>query len=138
MLTDIEFWLSDPHFTAVADPLLLQLSHQADGLSTTHVIPAITGLASASSLDKHSEKINKGLLNLFGSDSASVRLAAVKCQRSLTDKLGEDWVSDLLLNQMLTKIVELFEDDDEKVENETRTWIREVEEISGSLDDRFE
>lgn len=63
------------------------------------------------------------------SDSAAVRLTAVKCERSLTDRHGEDWLA--LLPEMLPFIVELLEDDDEMVEKETRTWIRSVEDILG-------
>jgi U3 small nucleolar RNA-associated protein 10 len=136
-LMNTDFWQSPSHFNAVADPLLLQLSRQADGLAVSHVIPAITGLASAASSADHFKSINASLLKLFRSDSASVRLAAVKCQRSLTDKLGEDWLA--LLPEMLPFIAELCEDDDEKVEKETRSWIRVVEEILGeSLDDMLQ
>jgi U3 small nucleolar RNA-associated protein 10 len=53
----------------------------------------------------------------------------VKCERSLTDRHGEDWLA--LLPEMLPFIVELLEDDDEMVEKETRTWIRSVEDILG-------
>ena len=63
------------------------------------------------------------------SDSAAVRLAAVKCESSLTDRLGEDWLA--LLPEMLPFIVELLEDDDEMVERETRAWIHSVEDILG-------
>jgi len=63
------------------------------------------------------------------SDDATVRLAAVKCERSLTERLGEEWLA--LLPEMLPVIAEVLEDDDEGVERETRAWIKGVEEVLG-------
>ncbi|KAG9995613.1 hypothetical protein KCU78_g17852, partial [Aureobasidium melanogenum] len=56
-------------------------------------------------------------------------LAAVKCEQSLTEKLGEDWLA--LLPEMLPFISELQEDDDEDVERETTAWIRQMESSLG-------
>ena len=62
-----------------------------------------------------------------------MRLAAVQCEMSLTEKLGEEWLA--LLPEMLPFISELQEDDDEKVEREVRRWIVKIEGILGeSLD----
>jgi U3 small nucleolar RNA-associated protein 10 len=67
------------------------------------------------------------------SETASVRLAAVKCEQELTDRLGEEWLS--LLPEMLPFISELQEDDDEVVEKETHRWIVKIEGVLGeSLD----
>lgn len=67
------------------------------------------------------------------SSDANLRLTAVLCERSLTGKLGEDWLAQLY--EMLPIITELLEDDDEKVERETRAWIKSAEGILGeSLD----
>jgi U3 small nucleolar RNA-associated protein 10 len=63
------------------------------------------------------------------SDAPATRLTAVKCQRSLTDRLGEEWLT--MLPEMLPFITDLLEDDDEKIERETRAWIRTAEEILG-------
>lgn len=73
--------------------------------------------------------MNSDLLALFRSTTAATRLMAVKCQRGLTDVLGEDWL--VHLPEMLPLITELLEDDDEKVERETRLWIKNVEETVG-------
>ena len=67
------------------------------------------------------------------SDNAVVRLAAVQCEMSLTNKLGEEWLS--LLPEMLPFVSELQEDDDERVEREVGRWIVQIEGILGeSLD----
>ncbi len=63
------------------------------------------------------------------SENPEVRLAAVQCEYSLTERLGEDWL--VLLPEMLPLISELQEDDDEVVEQETQRWIRRIEEILG-------
>ena len=62
-----------------------------------------------------------------------MRLAAVQCEMSLTEKLGEEWLA--LLPEMLPFISELQEDDDEMVEQEVRRWILKIEGTLGeSLD----
>lgn len=92
-------------------------------------MPALTAFASAASSIDHFKTLNSYLLKLMRSETATARLAAVKAERSLTDDLGEEWLA--LLPEMLPFITELLEDDDEKVERETRLWIRSVEEILG-------
>lgn len=106
--------------------LTIQISPEV--LSDT-IIPAITELAtSASSLDNHKE-MNSILLKLMRSEEAYTRLAAVQCEQSLTEKLGEEWLG--LLAEMLPFISELREDDDESVERETQRWINIMEKILG-------
>jgi U3 small nucleolar RNA-associated protein 10 len=124
-----EFWQSPSHFSAVAEPLLLQLGRPNGDLITEHVIPTITALASAVTSNEHYKTINAEILKLMRSESTATRLAAVKCERSLTDRLGEDWL--VLLPEMLPFITELLEDDNEQVERETRAWIRVVEDVLG-------
>jgi U3 small nucleolar RNA-associated protein 10 len=94
------------------------------------VIPTNTELAasSSSSMDNYRE-LNTILLRYMRSDSASTRLATVKCEQSLTKRLGEEWLG--LLPEMLPFISELREDDDEMVERETQRWISQVEEVLG-------
>jgi U3 small nucleolar RNA-associated protein 10 len=82
----------------------------------------------AASQDHH-RAVNSGILKLMRSESPATRLAAVRCQRSLTDRLGEEWLT--MLPEMLPFITDLLEDDDDKVERETRAWIRASEEILG-------
>jgi len=58
----------------------------------------------------------------------------VKCQQSLTKRLGEEWLA--LLPEMLPYISELMESDDENVEGEVRKWVLMIEEVLGEkLDD---
>lgn len=58
----------------------------------------------------------------------------MKLERSLTDRLGEEWLA--LLPEMLPYISELMEDEDENVELEARLWVKQIEEVLGeSLDD---
>lgn len=69
-----------------------------------------------------------------GGDSAYTRLAALKAERALTERLGEEWLA--LLPEMLPYISELMEDEDESVERETRKWVKDIEDILGEkLDD---
>jgi len=60
---------------------------------------------------------------------AETRLAAVKTERSLTEKLGEEWLA--MVPEMLPFVAELLEDDDEDVEREARAWVKRVEEVLG-------
>lgn len=130
---DLEFWQSPSHFTAISTPLLAQLNHAAILPMTTEVIPTITELAVAADSADHHKEMNAAILKYMRHDSAAVRLAAVQCEQSLTDKLGEEWLA--LLPEMLPYISELQEDDDETVERETQRWIVQIEGILGeSLD----
>ena len=100
---------------------------------TTELIPAITELAIAADSADHHKDMNAAILKYMRSDNAHVRLAAVQCEQSLTERLGEEWLS--LLPEMLPFISELQEDDDEAVERETQRWILRIEAILGeSLD----
>lgn len=131
---NLDFWQSPSHFKAISDPLLSQLRHASSATSlASEVIPAITELAAAAdSADNHKE-MNATIMKQMRSDEAPVRLAAVKCEQSLTARLGEEWLA--LLPEMLPFISELQEDDDEVVERETNGWIVQIEGILGeSLD----
>ena len=109
-------------------PLLKQLTIDSALEVTENVIPAITDLAAASSssVDNHRE-MNAVLLKYMRAEEAHTRLATVKCEQSLTKRLGEEWLG--LLPEMLPFISELREDDDEMVERETQRWITMMEEI---------
>lgn len=126
---DLEFWQSPSHFTAISTPLLAQLNHAAILPMTPEVIPTITELAVAADSADHHKEMNAAISKYMRHDSAAVRLAAVQCERSLTDKLGEEWLA--LLPEMLPYISELQEDDDETVERETQRWIVQIEGILG-------
>lgn len=94
-----------------------------------HIIPTITELAAAAASPEHHKELNGAILKYMRADDALVRLAAVKCEQRLTDRLGEDWLA--LLPEMLPFISELQEDDDEVVERETLAWIRQIEAVLG-------
>lgn len=126
-----DFWQAPSHFEAMAQPLLAQLAHSKDPSirESLNVIPSITGLAGAAASPEHHKALNSALLKLMRDEDTLIRLAAVRCEQNLTDKLGEDWLA--LLPEMLPFISELQEDDDEVVERETLSWIRQIEGILG-------
>ncbi len=99
----------------------------------SEVIPAITELAVVADSAENHKEMNAAIMKYMRSDEVQVRLAAVKCEQSLTVRLGEEWLA--LLPEMLPFISELQEDDDEVVERETHRWIVEIEDVLGeSLD----
>ncbi|KAI0118669.1 armadillo-type protein [Nemania sp. FL0031] len=128
-----EFWQAPAHFSAVAPVLISQFAHALSVDLTKDLIPAITELAATADSQEHQKELNTSLLKSLRSEHAQVRLAVVKCQQALTDKLGEEWLS--MLPEMLPYISELQEDDDEDVERETNRWIVGIETVLGeSLD----
>ncbi|KAI1122707.1 armadillo-type protein [Nemania abortiva] len=128
-----EFWQAPTHFSAVAPVLISQFAHAPSVDLTKDLIPAIVQLAATADSQEHQKELNTSLLKSLRSEHAQVRLAVVKCQQALTDKLGEEWLS--MLPEMLPYISELQEDDDEDVERETNRWIVGIETVLGeSLD----
>ncbi len=128
-----DFWQSPSRFTQVAEPLLAQLAHGTNDKVRSAIIPCITALATAADSADNLKVINTKILAHLRAETPSVRLTAVRCQLSITEALGEEWLS--LLPEMLPFISEAMEDDDEQVETEVRRWVRRIEEILGeSLD----
>ncbi|RGP72211.1 hypothetical protein FLONG3_6837 [Fusarium longipes] len=128
-----DFWQAPAHFSAVGPVLMDQFSHADTVEVTDDLIPTTVELASAADSQAHQKELNSALLKHLRSESAAVRLAAVKCEQALTDRLGEEWLS--MLHEMLPRISELQEDDDEVVERETHRWILKIEGVLGeSLD----
>ncbi|KAL8803049.1 MAG: hypothetical protein Q9182_003419 [Xanthomendoza sp. 2 TL-2023] len=123
------FWQSPAHFDPISHVLLEQLKRAAEVSLTSEIIPCITDLAVAADFPSHHKVLNAAILKLTRSDNAAVRLAAVRCQQSLTNRLGEEWLA--LLPEMLPFISELQEDDDETVEGETLRWIKKMEDVLG-------
>jgi U3 small nucleolar RNA-associated protein 10 len=124
-----DFWQSPAHFGALAPTLVSQLSH-ASTLPVDEVLtPAIVEFAAAADSADHHKELNTSILRNLRSESARVRIAAVKIQQTLTDRLGEEWLS--MLPEMLPFISELQEDDDENVEKETHRWIVKIEGVLG-------
>lgn len=128
-----DFWQSPAHFEAIVPALDAQFSHASSLPVIENLIPAIVELAAAADSSDHHKDLNMRILKHMRSETADIRLAAVKSQQALTDRLGEEWLG--LLPEMLPFISELQEDDDETVEKETHRWIVKIEGVLGeSLD----
>lgn len=128
-----DFWQAPAHFGAIAPILLEQFLHAPHFDVEEDLVPAIVELAAAADSQTHQKELNSGLLKHLRSEQTAVRLATVKCEQAVTDRLGEEWLS--MLHEMLPRISELQEDDDEVVERETHRWIVKIEEVLGeSLD----
>lgn len=128
-----EFWQSPAHFGAIAPVFCAQFANAPSLPLTAELIPAIVELAAAADSADHHKELNGAIMKHLRSEVASVRLAAVKCEQALTDRLGEEWLS--MLPEMLPFISELQEDDDDVVEKETHRWIMKIEGVLGeSLD----
>lgn len=125
-----EFWQSPHHFSAISVPLLSQLAHATTPLPIqSHLIPALVSLATMADSPDHHKALNTAIMKHMRSDYSSVRLAAVKTEVALTERLGEEWLG--LLPEMLPFISEGMEDDDEGVEREVRRWVVIIEGILG-------
>ncbi|KAK4505512.1 hypothetical protein PRZ48_003475 [Zasmidium cellare] len=123
------FWQSPAHFEAIAGPLLNTLHIEDETLVTEHAIPAIAEFAAAANSPEHHKTLNGIFMSYMRHEDAAVRLAAVKCQRAITEKLNVDWIG--LLPEWLPVISELQEDDDGVVERETLRWIQQIEDVTG-------
>jgi U3 small nucleolar RNA-associated protein 10 len=128
-----DFWQAPSHFGVIAPVLMEQYAHATTVDISEALIPTTVELAAAADSQAHQKELNSALLKHLRSEKAAVRLAAVKCEQALTDRLGEEWLS--MLHEMLPRISELQEDDDEVVERETHRWIVKIEGVLGeSLD----
>lgn len=132
-----DFWQSPSHFSVIAPVLCGQFAHANDLALLHELVPAVVGLAAAADSSGHQKELNGAILKHMRSEAASVRLAAVKCEQALTDRLGDEWLS--MLPEMLPFISELQEDDDDVVEKETHRWIVKIEDVLGeSLDNMLQ
>ncbi|KUL89403.1 hypothetical protein ZTR_04421 [Talaromyces verruculosus] len=141
------FWQSPSHFSGISKALISQLPRATNSSTATiiidEVVPALSELAVATDSPDNYKEMNTALMKYLrpsastateGGDSAHTRLAALKAEQALTDRLGEEWLT--LLPEMLPYISELMEDEDEMVERETRKWVKGIEDILGEkLDD---
>jgi U3 small nucleolar RNA-associated protein 10 len=123
------YWQSPAHFDAIAKPLLAQLAHSEVHAAEDHAIPAIRDLAAAAISPDHYRAMNTVIMSYMRHEDSEVRLAAVKCERAITEKLNIDWLT--MLPEMLPVINELQEDDDGQVERETLRWMKQMEDITG-------
>ena len=121
-----DFWQTPAHFEALALPLIQQLEERG---VRSQAISVITDLAAAATSPAHHKTMNGFIMSYMRSYSPAEKLAAVQTERSLTERLGLEWLT--LLPEMLPFISELQEDDDEEVERETLRWIKEIEEATG-------
>lgn len=128
-----DFWQAPSHFSAVGPVLAQQFLHAPHIDLTQELIPAVVELAAAADSQDHQKELNTVLLKHLRSETAAVRLAVVKCEQALVDKVGEEWLA--MLPEMLPYISELQDDDDEVVDRETHRWIVKIEGVLGeSLD----
>lgn len=124
-----DFWQTPSHFSAVAPVLCEQFTNASTLPLAQDLIPAIVELAASADSSDHHKELNGAILKHMRSEVSSVRLAAVRCQQELTERLAEEWLE--MLPQMLPFISELQEDDDDVVEKETRRWIVKIEGVLG-------
>ncbi|RBR15360.1 uncharacterized protein FIESC28_07374 [Fusarium coffeatum] len=124
-----DFWQAPAHFSAIGPVLMGQFSHAGTVDVTEDLIPTMVELASAADSQAHQKELNSALLKHLRSESSAIRLAAVKGEQALTDRLGEEWLA--MLHEMLPRISELQDDDDEEVERETHRWIVKIEGVLG-------
>ena len=128
-----DFYRSPSHFAPISAALLDQLENATKVALLPELIPAVTELAVNTDSAIHYKEMDALILKKMRSNKAAVRLAAVQTERSLTERLGEEWLA--LLPEMLPFISEALEDDDEAVEKEVQTWVAGIEGILGeSLD----
>ena len=124
-----DFWSAPQHFDAIRTPLVNLLA-SSTALSANSIIPAITSFADAVSASQDNLKtLNTSIMALLKHEDDSVRLAAVQCERAVTQHLAFDWLN--LLPEMLPVISELLEDDNEEVDRECLAWVREIEGVTG-------
>ena len=128
-----DFFQSPTHFQPLCTALLAQLPRTAASAHSSsllsQLVSAITSLAATTDAQAQHKSICSPLLQHLRDESAGIRLAAVRTQLSLTEKLGEEWLGQL--PEMLPFIAEGMEDDDEGVEMEVRKWVKKIEEILG-------
>jgi U3 small nucleolar RNA-associated protein 10 len=124
------WWQSPSRFGTVATNIvrLMPLSADSD-VQESFFFDALFALTHGVSSQDHLKTINSQVLMLLRGESQSAKTLAAKCERMLTQDLGEEWLA--LLPEMLPVIQELLEDDSDDVVRETRRWIRAVEEASG-------
>ena len=127
-----DFFQTPSRFEPLSAALVSELRHCASANGEDllpQLISTISTLAAATDSPSQHKILCSPLLHFMRDDNAYIRLAAVKCQLSLTEKLGEEWLAQL--PEMLPFISEGMEDGDENVELEVGKWKRRIEEILG-------
>jgi len=126
-----EYFQAPARFEAISGPLIKQLDRakELDSDVDEHLIPCVVAFASAADSSENQKVVNQAVLAHLRSESMHVRMAAVKCQRQLTEALSDEWLAHL--PEMLPFIGEALEDDEEEIQNETRVWVSRIEAIIG-------
>lgn len=143
------FFSAPSHFDPIAEPLIAALNLSAAKskrpLVTSHIIPAIVGLATATvdSPSTHSSLVHH-LVSLKSHNSSHVRLASIRTLLALTEdeELGDDFIANTIgigagegegargggssVGEIMVYVNEMLEDDDEDVEMEVRRWVQAV------------
>lgn len=143
------FFSAPSHFSPIASPLVstltLSTTKQTRPLTTSHIIPTITGLALATldSPTTHSELVHH-LVSLKSHSSPHVRLASIKTLIALTEDedLGDEFIANTIgigagegegargggssVGEIMVYVNEMLEDDDEDVERGVRRWVQLV------------
>jgi U3 small nucleolar RNA-associated protein 10 len=132
---DEQFWQSPHHFSPIATPLIALLEKSSltttpseDNL-TNKIQSTILALVTATSAQDQHKLINNALLKMLRHDDARVRLVALRVERELCEKMGDEWLG--MLPEMLPFVSELLEDDDREVERAGREWVRFLEVVLG-------
>merc|ERR1711964_276957 len=76
-----DFWQSPSHFTVIAPVLCDQFKNASSLPLVLDLIPAVVELAAAADSSDHHKELNSAILKHMRSETASVRLAAVRCEQ---------------------------------------------------------
>lgn len=129
-----DFWQAPTRFEQVLAALLhnLTTAHVSFG---NLVVKAVTALAKISTAQNR-KTINDRLAALLGNATPHQKVWCIRVLSSLYKHLGEGWVSNL--PQLVPIIAELLDDEDEKVELETRkSLVPVIETVLGESLDRY-
>lgn len=119
--------------------MIAQLDHGLLLDDDKTLVPCITAFAVAVESVEHRAEIHAKILQHFKSEDARVRRTMFTCEISLTEALGDEWISLFENSTTYPVMSEAFEDDNEEVENEVRKWKLQIEEMTGeSLDTRLQ
>eukprot|EP00744_Colponema_vietnamica_P005020 GILI01007405.1.p1 GENE.GILI01007405.1~~GILI01007405.1.p1 ORF type:complete len:500 (+),score=181.80 GILI01007405.1:25-1500(+) len=134
-LYDTDKFIDRERFQKVLSPLVDQLDMSGLGAmfkpyTETLVIPCITQLAMTVADDTLWKPLNYQVLMKGRSESPRIRAASLRVAQEMLVKLGEPYLT--LLPDTLPFLSELMEDDDVEVERLSQSFVKQIEELSGS------
>lgn len=133
-----DYWLQQPRFELVVDPLLAQLTSIEEPIGK-YLVRGITSFVSNVSSEEYNEKLVNGLVRYISNEHANTpqtKIWTIRCLKSIFQKMGEQWLS--YLPTLIPYIAELLEDDDEEVEMEVRSGlVKVIENVLGEPLDRY-